>query len=72
MPEKERNKGLAGYDRTHNFQAYGAWDLPFGKGQRWAQDGSRAPLLWRLADQRHPQHHERDADLHRPEHRRST
>jgi outer membrane receptor protein involved in Fe transport len=45
MPEKERNKGLAGYDRRHNFQAYGAWDLPFGKGQRWAQGGIAGALL---------------------------
>jgi hypothetical protein len=45
MPEKERNKGLAGYDRTHNFQAYWAWDLPFGKNQRWATEGLGAALL---------------------------
>jgi hypothetical protein len=39
LPEKERNKGLAGYDRTHNLQAFGVWDLPFGKGRRWANGG---------------------------------
>lgn len=39
MPEKERNKGTAGYDRTHNFQTYWAWDLPFGKNERWASEG---------------------------------
>ena len=34
-----RNKALAGYDRTHNFQLYGVFDLPFGRGQRWATHG---------------------------------
>jgi hypothetical protein len=38
LPEKERNRGPAGYDRTHNFQGYMVYDLPFGKGQRWAND----------------------------------
>ena len=41
LPEKERNKGLAGYDRTHNFQAFWVWNLPFGRRavgtQRMAQ-----------------------------------
>jgi outer membrane receptor protein involved in Fe transport len=50
LPEKERNKGLAGYDRTHNFQAFGAWDLPLGKSQRWATNGLAAAVLggWQL------------------------
>jgi hypothetical protein len=39
LPEKERNRGLAGYDRTHNLQLYGVYDLPFGKGKRWASNG---------------------------------
>jgi hypothetical protein len=39
LPEKERNKGLAGYDRTHNFQAFWAYDLPFGRDERWATEG---------------------------------
>jgi hypothetical protein len=39
MPEAERNRGLAGYDRPHNLQTYFVWDLPFGQGQRWASDG---------------------------------
>jgi outer membrane receptor protein involved in Fe transport len=38
-PEKERNKGLAGFDRTHNLQTYWVYNLPFGKGQRWATSG---------------------------------
>ena len=39
MPEKERNKGLAGYNRTHVLQLYWVWDLPFGKGRTWGQGG---------------------------------
>lgn len=32
-----KNKALASYDRTHNIEAYGVVQLPFGKGQRWLQ-----------------------------------
>src|SRR5689334_11255309 len=39
LPEKQRNRGLASYDRTHNLQMYGVYDLPFGKGQRLAREG---------------------------------
>jgi hypothetical protein len=39
LPEKERNRGPAGYDRTHNLQMYGVYDLPFGKNQRLAREG---------------------------------
>jgi len=35
---KDRNKGLASYDRRNNLQIYGVADLPFGKGQRWSND----------------------------------
>lgn len=45
MPEAERNRGLAGYDRTHNFQSYGVYDLPFGHGRRWLNDGFASYLL---------------------------
>ncbi len=38
-PEARRNRGPAGYDRTHNFQSYGVYDLPFGKNQRWLTEG---------------------------------
>jgi hypothetical protein len=44
-PEALRNRGLASYDRTHNFQSYWVWDLPFGKGQRWAENGIASRLL---------------------------
>lgn len=33
------NKALAGFDRPHNFQAYGVYELPFGRNKRWAQHG---------------------------------
>ncbi len=50
MPEKELNKGRAGYDRTHVFNLYGVWDLPFGKDRKWAQSGVAAALLggWQI------------------------
>ncbi len=50
MPDKELNKGLAGYDRTHNLQFYAVWNLPFGKNQRWAQGGIGNALLggWQI------------------------
>ena len=35
----ELNYGLASFDRTHNLQTYWVWDLPFGKGRRYAEDG---------------------------------
>ncbi|HKV38561.1 MAG TPA: TonB-dependent receptor [Blastocatellia bacterium] len=50
LPDKQRNKGLAGYDRTQNLQLYGTVDLPFGKGQRWATGGVASRILggWQL------------------------
>ena len=39
VPMLQRNKAVAGFDRTHNLQIYGNYDLPFGKGKRWAQSG---------------------------------
>lgn len=44
-PEARRNRGLAGYDRTHNLQTYGVWDLPFGRGQQWANEGLASKLF---------------------------
>jgi hypothetical protein len=45
-----RNKALAGFDRTHNFEAYGLYQLPFGRGQRYAQSGIASALAggWQL------------------------
>jgi hypothetical protein len=45
LPEKERNRGPASYDRTHNLQMYAVYDLPFGKGHRWAHDGWASKVL---------------------------
>ncbi len=39
-----RNRALTGFDRTHNLQIYGVYELPFGPGQRWATDGPAAVL----------------------------
>jgi hypothetical protein len=33
------NRGLAGFDRPHNLQIYGVYELPFGHGKRWATGG---------------------------------
>ncbi|HKP11716.1 MAG TPA: hypothetical protein VJZ91_06380, partial [Blastocatellia bacterium] len=45
QPEADRNRGPASYDRTHNFQAYTVYDLPFGKGRRLLSDGFGGYLL---------------------------
>ncbi|HLE61660.1 MAG TPA: TonB-dependent receptor [Pyrinomonadaceae bacterium] len=45
LPEKQRNRGPASYDRTHNSQTYLVYDLPFGKGQRWAHEGWASKVL---------------------------
>jgi hypothetical protein len=39
VPMLQRNKALAGYDRTHNFKLFGTYELPFGRGQRWLTGG---------------------------------
>ena len=45
LPAKQLNRGLASYDRTHNLEVYGVYDLPFGKGQRWAKDGWQSKIF---------------------------
>jgi hypothetical protein len=44
-PMWNRNKALAGYDRTHNFQFFAVYDLPFGHGKHWATHGLAAAIL---------------------------
>jgi hypothetical protein len=44
LPVQYRNYALAGYDRTHNFQLYYVYSLPFGKGQRFLNGGIPALL----------------------------
>ncbi|MBA2646896.1 MAG: hypothetical protein H0U81_08870, partial [Pyrinomonadaceae bacterium] len=50
VPMLERNRALAGFDRTHNLQVYGVYELPFGSGQRWANDGVLSQIVggWQL------------------------
>lgn len=36
VPMLKRNRAVAGFDRTHNFQFYGDYELPFGRGRRFA------------------------------------
>jgi hypothetical protein len=46
------NRGLLSFDIPHNFQVTGAWELPFGKGKRWAGDNRVASALaggWQLS-----------------------
>lgn len=38
-----RNRARAGYDRTHVFQMAYVYELPFGKGKKWASSG---PASW--------------------------
>jgi len=40
-----RNKALAGYDRTHNFELYGTYELPFGHGHALASQGILAAIV---------------------------
>lgn len=46
-----RNRGLAGYDIPHNFQVGAAYELPFGKGKKYASDGVAAKIVggWGLS-----------------------
>ena len=45
VPAWGRNKAVAGFDRTHNLQLYGVYDLPFGSTKRFLQTG----VLGRIA-----------------------
>ena len=35
----QKNYGPASFDRGQNFEIYGVFQLPFGKGQRWVTSG---------------------------------
>jgi hypothetical protein len=39
LPDYSRNRGLSGFDRKHNFQAYWNYALPFGAGQMYSPKG---------------------------------
>ncbi|HKW16919.1 MAG TPA: TonB-dependent receptor [Terriglobales bacterium] len=40
-----KDRGPAGFDRTHNIELWSVLALPFGKGQHWAQSGVAGQLL---------------------------
>ena len=46
-----KDRAVADFDRTHNIKIYGLLQLPFGKGQRWAQNGVANHLLggWQIS-----------------------
>jgi len=50
VPMLERNRALAGFDRTHNLEIYGVYGLPFGNGRRWASHGLLSQIVggWQL------------------------
>jgi hypothetical protein len=45
-----RNRALAGFDRTHNFEFYSVYNSPFGKGRKYMTTGAGAKILgnWSL------------------------
>lgn len=49
-PMLGRNYALAGFDRTHNFQTYYDFELPFGHGKHWASSGIASQIAggWQL------------------------
>jgi hypothetical protein len=40
----QRNRARAGFDRTHNFQFYGVYDVPMGRTHRLANSGVLAAI----------------------------
>jgi hypothetical protein len=46
----DRNRAPAAFDRTHNFQAYGVYSLPFGKGKKYLQSGIASAIAgnWQI------------------------
>ena len=49
-PVLGRNRALASYDRTHNFEIWSIYSLPFGHGHRYVTQGFGAAILggWEL------------------------
>jgi hypothetical protein len=49
-PMWERNYALAGFDRTHNFQLFANYAIPFGRGQKYLSHGVAAAVAggWQL------------------------
>jgi hypothetical protein len=64
---KGAGEGLAGYDRTHNLQAFGVWDLPFGKGNAGPEGRPRRPRCSEDGSSTASSASRADAHLHHPE-----
>jgi hypothetical protein len=45
LPFAELNRGVAGFDRTHNLQPWWVWDLPFGKDRALFNSGILKAIL---------------------------
>jgi hypothetical protein len=47
----EKNRAAAGFDRTNNFELWGLFALPFGKGQPWVSSGVGGQILggWQIS-----------------------
>ena len=41
----DRNRSVLNYDRTHVLNVSGIWELPFGKGKTWLNQGLASKLL---------------------------
>ena len=50
LPMLQRNKAVAGFDRTHNLQLYGNYELPFGRNKKYATSGLASKLAggWQM------------------------
>jgi hypothetical protein len=51
LPYFGLNRAVSSFDRTHNFQARGVWELPFGKGRPWLHNGGTLSYIvggWQL------------------------
>jgi hypothetical protein len=50
IPMLNRNYALAGFDRTHNFELYSNYALPFGKNKPWLANGFVSKIAggWQL------------------------
>lgn len=45
-----RNRSVLGFDRTHNLRISSVYELPFGRGKQWLQDGFLSAIAggWQL------------------------
>jgi hypothetical protein len=50
VPMLYRNKATAGFDRTQNFQFYGNYELPLGRGHNWAKSSVASAIAggWQM------------------------